>query len=161
VSFKLEKTTADSVVQQNSVDKVDDSAATKLETSNSTVNPSGEASEERIAESSDSKEEKSSENMTKEKEVNISEATESEKCIGDALVESEKRGDSESGNLKNSISREDLKETLKKFGTVRVIIIHPTPLPSGFCFCWYSISYSSILLASKYGPRFAFMLPII
>ena len=126
MSFKLEKTTADSVVQQNSVDKVDGSAATKLETSNSTVNPSGEASEERIAESSDSKEEKSSENMTKEKEVNISEATESEKCIGDALVESEKCGDSESGNLKNSISREDLKETLKKFGTVRVIIIQPT-----------------------------------
>jgi len=124
VAFKLEKTKVDPVVQQNSVDKVDDSA-TKLETSNSTVNPSGEASEERIAESSDSKEEKSSENMTKE-EVNISEATESEKCIGDALVESEKRGDSESGNLKNSILREDLKETLKKFGTVRVIIIHPT-----------------------------------
>ena len=159
MAFKLEKTKVDPVVQQNSVDKVDDSA-TKLETSNSTVNPSGEASEERIAESSDSKEEKSSENMTKE-EVNISEATESEKCIGDALVESEKRGDSESGNLKNGISREDLKEALKKFGTVRVIIIHPTPLPSGFCFCWYSISYSSILLASKYGPRFAFMLPII
>ena len=79
-------------VQKNSVDKVDDSA-TKLETSNSTVNPSGEASEG-IAESSDSKEEKSSENVTKEKEVNISEATESEKCIGDALVENEKRGDS-------------------------------------------------------------------
>jgi len=94
VSFKLEKTTADSVVQQNSVDKVDGSAATKLETSNSTLSPSGEASEERIAESSDTKEEKSSENKTKEKEVNISEATESEKCIGDALVENEKRGDS-------------------------------------------------------------------
>ena len=123
MAFKLEKTKVDPVVQQNSVDKVDDSA-TKLETSNSTVNPSGEASEG-IAESSDSKEEKSSENMTKE-EVNISEATESEKCIGDALVESEKRGDSESGNLKNGISREDLKEALKKFGTVRVIIIHPT-----------------------------------
>jgi len=120
VAFKLEKTKVDPVVQQNSVDKVDDSA-TKLETSNSTVNPSGEASEERIAESSDSKEEKSSENMTKEKEVNISEATESEKCIGDALVESEKRGDSESGNLKNGISREDLKEALKKFGTVRYV----------------------------------------
>ena len=123
MAFKLEKTMAD-FVQKNSVDKVDDSA-TKLETSNSTVNPSGEASEG-FAESSDSKEEKSSENVTKEKEVNISETTESEKCIGDALVESEKRGDSESGNLKNSISREDLKETLKKFGTVRVIIIHPT-----------------------------------
>ena len=158
MAFKLEKTMAD-FVQKNSVDKVDDSA-TKLETSNSTVNPSGEASEG-IAESSDSKEEKSSENVTKEKEVNISETTESEKCIGDALVESEKRGDSESGNLKNGISREDLKEALKKFGTVRVIIIHPTPLPSGFCFCWYSISYSFILLASKYGPRFASMLPII
>jgi len=118
VAFKLEKTMAD-FVQKNSVDKVDDSA-TKLETSNSTVNPSGEASEG-IAESSDSKEEKSSENVTKEKEVNISETTESEKCIGDALVESEKRGDSESGNLKNSISREDLKETLKKFGTVRYV----------------------------------------
>jgi lupus La protein len=116
---------ADSVVQQNSVDKVDDSA-TKLETSSSTVNPSGEASEEKIAESSDSNEEKSSEIMTKEKEVNISEATESEKCIGDALVESEKHGDSESGNLKNPISREDLKAALNKFGTVRVIIIHPT-----------------------------------
>ncbi|KAG2652247.1 hypothetical protein PVAP13_1NG342500 [Panicum virgatum] len=118
VAFKLEKTMAD-FVQKNSVDKVDDSA-TKLETSNSMVNPSGEASEG-IAESSDSKEEKSSENVTKEKEVNISETTESEKCIGDALVESEKRGDSESGNLKNSISREDLKETLKKFGTVRYV----------------------------------------
>ncbi|RLM79131.1 la protein 1-like [Panicum miliaceum] len=120
VAFKLEKTMADSVVQQNSVDKVDESA-TKLETSNSTVNPSGEASEEKIAESSESKEEKSSENMTKEKEVNISEATESENCIGDALVESEKRGDSESGNLKNPISREDLKEALNKFGTVRYV----------------------------------------
>jgi len=120
VAFKLEKTKVDPVVQQNSVDKVDDSA-TKLETSNSTVNPSGEASEERIAESSDSKEEKSSENMTKEKEVNISEATESEKWIGDALVESEKRGDSESGNLKNGISRENLKAALKKFGTVRYV----------------------------------------
>jgi len=118
VAFKLEKTMAD-FVQKNSVDKVDDSA-TKLETSNSTVNPSGEASEG-FAESSDSKEEKSSKNVTKEKEVNISETTESEKCIGDALVESEKRGDSESGNLKNSISREDLKETLKKFGTVRYV----------------------------------------
>jgi len=92
VAFKLEETKVDPVVQQNSVDKVDDSA-TKLETSNSTVNPSGEASEG-IAESSDSKEEKSSENKTKEKEENISEATESEKCIGDALVENEKRGDS-------------------------------------------------------------------
>ncbi|RLM78802.1 la protein 1-like [Panicum miliaceum] len=120
VAFKLEKTMAGSVVQQNSVDKVDDSA-TKLETSSSTVNPSGEASEEKIAESSDSKEEKSSENMTKEKEVNISEAMESEKCIGDALVESEKHGDSESGNLKNPISREDLKAALNKFGTVRYV----------------------------------------
>jgi lupus La protein len=120
VAFKLEKAMADSVVQQNSVDKVDDSA-TKLETSSSTVNPSGEASEDKIAESSDSNEEKSSENMTKEKEVNISEATESEKCIGDALVESEKHGDSESGNLKNPISREDLKAALNKFGTVRYV----------------------------------------
>ncbi|OEL19638.1 La protein 1 [Dichanthelium oligosanthes] len=130
VAFKLKKTTADSAVQQNNVDKADDSA-TKLETSNSTENPSGEASEERIAETTDSKEDKSSDNMTKEKEVNIMEATESEeKCTGDALVESEKRGDSESlsrdgksvsGNAKNPISREDLKEALKKFGTVRYV----------------------------------------
>lgn len=120
MAFKLKKDMAESAVQQTD------------ETSNSVENPSGEASE-RIPDNTDSKDDKSSDNMTKEKEVNIKEATESEKCTGDALEDCEKRGDSESlsrdgnsvsGNVKNPISREDLKEALKKFGNVRVIIIH-------------------------------------
>ncbi|XP_062222807.1 la protein 1-like [Phragmites australis] len=130
VAFKLKKTTVNSVVQQNNIDKVNDSA-TELETSNSMEKPSGQGSEERVPESSDTKEEKSSDDMTEEKEVNTSEVTESaEKCIGDAFIQSEKRGDSESlimdgrsisGNAKNRISREDLKEAFKKFGTVRFV----------------------------------------
>jgi lupus La protein len=120
VAFKLKKNMAESAVQQTN------------ETSNSTGNPSGEASE-RILDNTDSKDDKSADDMTKEKEINIKEATESEKCTGDALEESEKHEDSESlsrddksvsGNVKNPISREDLKEALKKFGNVRVIIIH-------------------------------------
>ncbi|CAL4886769.1 unnamed protein product [Urochloa decumbens] len=120
VAFKLKKIPADSAVQQNNMDKVNDSA-TKLETTNSMENPSGEASEERIPDNTDSKEEKSPDNMTSEKEVR--EATESEKCTGDALVESEKHGDSESlsRDAKNPISREDLKEALKKFGSLRYV----------------------------------------
>ncbi|RCV07246.1 hypothetical protein SETIT_1G228700v2 [Setaria italica] len=117
VAFKLKKDMAESAVQQTN------------ETSNSVENPSGEASE-RIPDNTDSKDDKSSDNMTKEKEVNIKEATESEKCTGDALEDCEKRGDSESlsrdgnsvsGNVKNPISREDLKEALKKFGNVRYV----------------------------------------
>ncbi|XP_062219599.1 la protein 1-like [Phragmites australis] len=130
VAFKLKKITVDSAAQQNNIDKVNDSA-TKLETSNSMEKPSGEGSEERILENSDTKEEKSSNDMTKDKGVNTKEGTESEEnCTGDALVESEKRGDSESlsrdgrrvsGNMKNPISREDLKEAFKEFGTVRFV----------------------------------------
>ncbi|TKW40226.1 hypothetical protein SEVIR_1G232500v4 [Setaria viridis] len=117
VAFKLKKDMAESAVQQTN------------ETSNSVENPSGEASE-RIPDNTDSKDDKSSDNMTKETEVNIKEATESEKCTGDALEDCEKRGDSESlsrdgnsvsGNVKNPISREDLKEALKKFGNVRYV----------------------------------------
>ncbi|CAN6238608.1 unnamed protein product [Urochloa humidicola] len=120
VAFKLKKIAADSTVPQNNVDEVNDSA-TKLETSNSMGNPSCEASEERIPDNTDSKEEKSLDNMISEEAVR--EATESEKCTGDALVEREKHGDSESlsTDAKNPISREDLKEALKKFGTVRYV----------------------------------------
>ncbi|KAJ1279922.1 hypothetical protein BS78_04G192300 [Paspalum vaginatum] len=129
VAFKLKKVPIDSAVQQNNVDEVNDSA-TKLELSNSTDNPSGEMSEERIPESSDTNEKKSSDDMTKEKEVKIREATESEKCTGDALTEIEKCGDSESlgrdgssvsGSVKNSVSREDLREAFNKFGTIRYV----------------------------------------
>ncbi|WVZ74653.1 hypothetical protein U9M48_022813 [Paspalum notatum var. saurae] len=129
VAFKLKKVLIDSAVQQNNVDEVNDSA-TKLELSNSTDNPSGEMSEEKIPESSDTKEKKSSDDMTKENEVKIREATESEKCTGDALTEMEKCVDSESlsrdgscvsGNVKNSVSREDLREAFNKFGTVRYV----------------------------------------
>ncbi|CAN6245078.1 unnamed protein product [Urochloa humidicola] len=120
VAFKLKKIATDSAVQQNDVEKVNDSAS-KLETSNSTENPSGEASVEKIPDNTDSKEEKFPDNMTNEKEVR--EATESEKGTGDALVESEKCGDNEplGKDAKNPISREDLKEALKKFGTVRYV----------------------------------------
>ncbi|CAN6232412.1 unnamed protein product [Urochloa humidicola] len=121
VAFKLKKIAADSAVQQNDGDKVNDSAS-KLETSNSTENPSGEAFVEKIPDNTDSKEEKSPDNMTNEKEVR--EATESEeKGTGDALVESEKCGDNESlgKDAKNPISREDLKEALKKFGNVKYV----------------------------------------
>jgi hypothetical protein len=45
-------------------------------------------------------------------------------------------------NVKNQISREDLKEAFKNFGTVRVMIIHAL---SGFCLCWFS--NASILLS--------------
>ncbi|KAF8693740.1 hypothetical protein HU200_039159 [Digitaria exilis] len=117
VAFKL-KIIADPVVQNNE-DKGNDSVA-KLDTSDSMENPSGETSEERIPGSTDSKGEEAPDNMAKEKEVR--EATESEKCTSDALVESENQGNSGSlgRDVKNAISREDIKEVLKKFGTVRI-----------------------------------------
>jgi lupus La protein len=135
VAFKLKKTTVDSVVQQDNIDERNDSA-TKLEDSSSMEKLSGQVPESTL-ESDGTKQGKSSDEITKEKELNTAEATESEKCIGDAPVESEKHGDSESlsrdgksisGNVnaKNQISREDLKEAFKKFGTVRVMIIHAT-----------------------------------
>ncbi|KAL6899612.1 hypothetical protein ACP4OV_006270 [Aristida adscensionis] len=117
VAFKLKKTMASSEAQQNNIDKVNDSD-TKLESSNSEEKPSGEGSEEKLPESSDKNEEKPSDDMSKEKELNAKEATESgEKCSDDASVESEKH----SSNAKNPISREDLKEAFKKFGTVRYV----------------------------------------
>nr|CAB3450333.1 unnamed protein product [Digitaria exilis] len=118
VAFKL-KIIADPVVQNNE-DKGNDSVA-KLDTSDSMENPSGETSEERIPGSTDSKGEEAPDNMAKEKEVR--EATESEKCTSDALVESENQGNSGSlgRDVKNAISREDIKEVLKKFGTVRYV----------------------------------------
>ncbi|KAF8677827.1 hypothetical protein HU200_046417 [Digitaria exilis] len=118
VAFKL-KIIAYPVVQNNE-DKGNDSVA-KLDTSNSMENPSGETSEERIPGSTDSKGEEAPDNMAKEKEVR--EATESEKCTSDALVESENQGNSGSlgRDVKNAILREDIKEVLKKFGTVRYV----------------------------------------
>ncbi|KAL6634002.1 hypothetical protein ACP70R_026673 [Stipagrostis hirtigluma subsp. patula] len=130
VAFKLKKATVGSEVQQNNTDKVNDSA-TKLESSSSMENPSAEGSEEKIPESSDTNEEKPSDDVTKEKEVNTKEATESGETKSDeSLVESEKHGDNDllskdgksvSGNVKNPISREDIKEAFKKFGTVRYV----------------------------------------
>ncbi|GJM85497.1 hypothetical protein PR202_ga01950 [Eleusine coracana subsp. coracana] len=88
----------------------------------------GQGLEEGIPES-ETKNEKCSADMTEEKEVDTSEATESG-CPGESLAESEKRDDNESlsgngknisGNAKNPISREDLKETFKKYGTVRYV----------------------------------------
>jgi len=133
VAFKLKKTMVDSVVQQDNIDEGNDSA-TKLEISSSMEKLSGQRPESTV-ESDGTKQGKSSDDMTKEKELNTAEAAESEKCIGDAPVESDKHGDSESlsrdgknisgdVNVKNQISREDLKEAFKKFGTVRVMIIH-------------------------------------
>lgn len=129
VAFKLKEITLGSAAQHNNADKVNDST-TKVEISNSTENQSGKLSKERIPESSDTKEKKSSDDMTKEKEVDIMEATESEKCTDDLLTEIEKHGGSESlsrdgssvsGNVKSPISREDLREAFKKFGTVRYV----------------------------------------
>lgn len=130
MAFKLKRTTVDGAVQQSNTDKVNDTA-TQVETSKSMEKLSGEVSEERIPESSDMKEQKSSDDMTEEKEVNTGEATDSgDKCTSDALAESGRNDDSESlskdgkSYVKNPISREDLKAAFKKFGTVRVIIIH-------------------------------------
>ncbi|TVU29312.1 hypothetical protein EJB05_20875 [Eragrostis curvula] len=129
VAFKLKKVTVDSAVQQNESDKVSVSD-TKLENSDSTDRPSGQGPQG-IPESSETKEEKGSDDITVEKEVNTSEATESgEKGTGASLVEGEKREDNESlsgngksisGNAKNPISREDLKEAFNKYGTVRYV----------------------------------------
>jgi lupus La protein len=130
VAFKLKKTMVGSVVQQDNIDEGNDSA-TKLEVSSSMEKLSGQGPESTL-ESDGIKQGKSSDDMTKEKELNTAEAAESEKFIGDAPVESDKHGDSESlsrdgknisgnVNVKNQISREDLKEAFKKFGTVRVI----------------------------------------
>lgn len=132
VAFKLKKTTIDSVVQQDNTDEGNDSAM-KLEVSSSVEKLSGQGAESTLESDDGTKQEKSSDDMTKEKELNTGDATESEKCIGDAPVESDKHGDGEplsrdgksiSGNVnvKNQISREDLKEAFKKFGTVRVLI---------------------------------------
>ncbi|AQK72513.1 la protein 1 [Zea mays] len=131
VAFKLEKATADTVVQQDNIDKENDSA-TKLDVSSSMEKPSGQGPEESILESDVIKQGMSSDDMTKEKDLNTGEATESEKCISDVPIESDKHGDSEplsregkiiSGNVnvKNQISREDLKEAFKKFGAVRYV----------------------------------------
>ena len=152
MAFKLEKATADTVVQQDNIDKENDSA-TKLDVSSSMEKPSGQGPEESILESDVIKQGMSSDDMTKEKDLNTGEATESEKCISDVPIESDKHGDSEplsregkiiSGNVnvKNQISREDLKEAFKKFGTVRVMIIHAL---SGFCLCWFNINASILL----------------
>lgn len=135
MAFKLKKTTVDSMLQQDNIDEGNDSA-TKLEVSSSMEKLSGQGPESTL-ESDGTKQGKSSDDMTKEKELSTGEATECEKCIGDAPVESDKHGDSESlsrdgknisgnVNVKNQISREDLKEAFKKFGTVRVMIIHAT-----------------------------------
>ncbi|TVU29288.1 hypothetical protein EJB05_20848 [Eragrostis curvula] len=123
VAFKLKKITVDSAVQQNDSD-------TKLENSDSTEGPSGQGPQG-LPESSETKEEKDADGITVEKEVNTSEATKSgEKGTGASLVESEKCEDNESlsgngkcisGNAKNPISREDLKEAFNKYGTVRYV----------------------------------------
>ncbi|KAK3158424.1 hypothetical protein QOZ80_2AG0137070 [Eleusine coracana subsp. coracana] len=127
VAFKLKKITDGSAEQQTDVDKANE-PETKLETSDSLKKPSGQGLEEGIPES-ETKNEKCSADMTEEKEVDTSEATESG-CPGESLAESEKRDDNESlsgngknisGNAKNPISREDLKETFKKYGTVRYV----------------------------------------
>jgi hypothetical protein len=122
VAFKLKKVTDDSAVNESE---------TKLETSDSTEKPSCQGPEEGTPETSGTKEEKCSADMTEEKEVGASEATESgEKCPGESLAESEKchnneslsgNGKNISGNAKSPISREDLKEAFKKYGTVRVM----------------------------------------
>lgn len=110
MAFKLKKITDG---QQNDVDKANESE-TKLEASDSTEKPEIPESETK---------EKCSADMTEEKEVDTTEATESgEKCPGESLVESEKRDD----NAKSPISREDLKETFKKYGTIRVMMIATT-----------------------------------
>jgi hypothetical protein len=143
----------DTVVQQDNIDKENDSA-TKLDVSSSMEKPSGQGPEESILESDVIKQGMSLEDMTKEKDLNTREATESEKCIGDVPIECDKHGDSEplsmegkiiSGNVnvKNQILREHLKEAFKNFGTVRVMIIHAL---SGFCLCWFN-SNASILLS--------------
>lgn len=127
VAFKLKRITVDGGVQQNSADN---DTATEEETPKSMKKTSTGESEERTTVNSDMEEQKSSDDMTEAKEVNAGEATESgDKCTVDALLESEKKGDNEtsikddrglSGKANSPISREDLKEAFKKFGTVRV-----------------------------------------
>jgi lupus La protein len=122
VAFKLNKITDDSATNESE---------TKLETSDSTEKSSGQGPEDGTPETSETKEDKCSADMTEEKEVGASEATESgEKCLGESLAESEKRHNNESlsgngknisGNAKSPISREDLKEAFKKYGTVRYV----------------------------------------
>uniref|UniRef100_A0A0E0NHM4 La protein 1 n=1 Tax=Oryza rufipogon TaxID=4529 RepID=A0A0E0NHM4_ORYRU len=128
VAFKLKRITVDGGVQQNSADN---DTATEEETPKSMKKTSTGESEERTTANSDTEEQKSSDDMTEAKEVNAGEATESgDKCTVDALLESEKKGDNEtsskddrglSGKANSPISREDLKEAFKKFGTVRYV----------------------------------------
>uniref|UniRef100_A0A0E0K296 HTH La-type RNA-binding domain-containing protein n=1 Tax=Oryza punctata TaxID=4537 RepID=A0A0E0K296_ORYPU len=126
VAFKLKRIMVDGAVQPNSADN---DTATEEGTPNSMKKTSAEGSEECATANSDMEEQKPSDDMTEVKEVNAAEAIESgDKCTIDALPESEKKGDNEtlskddrvlSGNANSPISREDLKETFKKFGTVR------------------------------------------
>ncbi|KAL5213506.1 hypothetical protein ABZP36_024353 [Zizania latifolia] len=127
VAFKLKRTTVDGVVQQSNTDKVNDTA-NKEEPPNSMDKTPGEGSDQRILVNSDVKEQKFG--VTEVKEVNTETTESGDKCTTDALPESEKNGDNEalskddkilSCNLKNPISREDLKEAFKKFGAVRYV----------------------------------------